>query len=158
LLLDKLRERFPTFCRALSSDIPEAQHRKLFRNSFRFVVQAYRRDSVNPEVDGIWWINEAREFLRSVGGDNDVSWPAICAAVIGAGDILHTGAASFPYAYFGLARGSRSFAYRPIFREILAGERDFLPAVEKGSRATLEYSSPGYETDIPTNMRRAGLL
>jgi hypothetical protein len=88
---------------------------------------------VNADVDGLWWITEAREFLRNARLDNDVSWATICAAVIAAGDIPYTGMIDFPYVYFGLARGSRG-RYDPMFRDILAGSREFLRPVERGDR------------------------
>ncbi len=90
-----------------------------------------RGSACAPGVSGDWWVGEAQEFLRTVGADIGMSWGALCAAVIATGDILFTDPSQFPYIDLGLARGSRQHPYKPIYREILAGERAFLPAVDK---------------------------
>ena len=131
-LLDRVRAASPRLrdVLAVADERQQGQVLKQFRNSFHFVTAIYRRDKVNTDVDGLWWIQEAREFLRTARLDNDVSWPALCAATIAAGDIPYTAMADYPYCYLGLARGARG-RYDPIFREILAGTREFLQPVER---------------------------
>ena len=136
-LLDRVRVASPKLrdVLAVADERQQAQVLSQFRNSFAFVTAIYRRDKVNTDVDGLWWIQEAREFLRNAHLDNDVSWPALCAATIAAGDIPYTAMADYPYVYFALARGARG-RYDPIFREILAGTREFMQPIEKVLRAS----------------------
>lgn len=136
LLLDRVRAASSKL-RDVLAVVDEQQQAKLvrqFRNSFAFVTAVYRRDKVNTDVDGLWWVTEAREFLRNARLDSDVSWATICAATVACGDTFYTGMIDYPYVYLGLARGARG-RYDPIFRDILAGTRNFLPPIQKVARA-----------------------
>jgi hypothetical protein len=131
-LLAMVRDRYPICKRPESaSDASEARYRRAFANGFRFVIQAFKRAEPNSSVSGDWWVGEAQEFLRSIGAPAEVSWSALCAAIIATGDIPYTDPSLFPYINVGLSRGSREHPYKPIYKEILAGTRSFLPPIEK---------------------------
>jgi hypothetical protein len=135
-LLAKVRERFPTFRRdPSSSDANEVRYRRHFANAFRYVSQAYKRAEPNAGYSGDFWVGEAGEFLSTIGVASEVSWGALVAAIIATGDIPYTDPSQFPYVNIGLSRGSREHPYKPIYKEILAGTRSFLPPIEKNAPA-----------------------
>jgi hypothetical protein len=157
LLLEKVREKFPTFRRQADAD--EAKYLQQFRNAFRFIVQAYRRSEINESVSGDWWCGEAREFLHNVRADSDISWGPIVAATIAAGDIKFSDPAGWPHIYLALNRGSREHPYKPIFREILRGTRAFLTPVARAKPPSSAGASVHYgETSVIHAMRAKGML
>ena len=63
--------------------------------------------------------------------------------------------APFPWCYLGINPDVPSHAYAGTYKQILAGECDFVPPIEKGNRAKLEHQG---EMSITHNLRRQGLL
>src|SRR6478672_680893 len=56
-----------------SRDVPKNLHANFE------IWQAYRHEKPDEAVNGDWWVDEARQWVREYGGDTEVSWGAIYA-------------------------------------------------------------------------------
>lgn len=160
-LLRRVRERYATF-RPSSPQTAEQeqQYFEMFKGSFRWLISVGRTQEPNRRYDYSAIVEKCRGHLQMAGAGVPVNYGSIVAAAIATGDIVFDDpiTAPFPWCYLGINPDVPSNNYAGEYRQILAGERDFLPSIAKGFRPRQESSGPGYETSIPHRMRAQGLL